>query len=127
MSMSIAANAAGVHLASVKKWYGQVPAVRDVSLAVEPGEMVCLLGPSGCGKTTTLRMVAGLENPNEGEIRIGPTLVNGLAPWKRNLGMVFQNYALFPHMTVFEKVAFGLNMRRLPAAAVRRQGDAAVG
>ena len=126
MSMSIAADAAGVRLSGVKKWYGQVPAVRDVSLAVEPGEMVCLLGPSGCGKTTTLRIVAGLENPDAGEIRIGPTLVNGLAPWKRNLGMVFQNYALFPHMTVFENVAFGLNMRRLPAAEVRRQVDAAM-
>jgi spermidine/putrescine ABC transporter ATP-binding subunit len=126
MSMSTAADAAGVSLAGVKKWYGQVPAVRNVSLVVEPGEMVCLLGPSGCGKTTTLRMVAGLENPDAGEIRIGPTLVNGLAPWKRNLGMVFQNYALFPHMTVFENVAFGLNMRRLPAAEVRRQVDAAM-
>jgi peptide/nickel transport system ATP-binding protein len=71
-------------------------------------------------------MVAGLENPDAGEIRIGPTLVNALAPWKRNLGMVFQNYALFPHMTVFENVAFGLNMRRLPAAEVRRQVDAAM-
>ncbi len=126
MSMSTAADTAGVRLAGVKKWYGQVPAVRNVSLAVEPGEMVCLLGPSGCGKTTTLRMVAGLENPDAGEIRIGSTLVNGLAPWKRNLGMVFQNYALFPHMTVFENVAFGLNMRRLPAPEVRRQVDAAM-
>ena len=69
--MSMSADAAGVGLAGVKKWYGQVPAVRNVSLAVEPGEMVCLLGPSGCGKTTTLRMVAGLENPDAGEIRIG--------------------------------------------------------
>jgi spermidine/putrescine ABC transporter ATP-binding subunit len=126
MSMSTAADAAGVSLAGVKKWYGEVPAVRSVSLVVDPGEMVCLLGPSGCGKTTTLRMVAGLENPDAGEIRIGSTLVNGLAPWKRNLGMVFQNYALFPHMTVFENVAFGLNMRRLPADEVRRQVDAAM-
>ncbi|MDE1569382.1 ABC transporter ATP-binding protein [Aquabacter sp. P-9] len=114
-----ATDAVGVDLRDVKKWYGSVLAVRGVSLAIAPGEMVCLLGPSGCGKTTTLRMIAGLETPDAGEIRIGDTLVNQVAPWKRNIGMVFQNYALFPHMSVFENVAFGLAMRNRPAAETR--------
>ncbi|TDR85382.1 ABC transporter ATP-binding protein [Enterovirga rhinocerotis] len=112
-------DAVGVDLRDVQKWYGSVLAVRGVSLAIAPGEMVCLLGPSGCGKTTTLRMIAGLEKPDAGDIRIGDTLVNAVSPWKRNIGMVFQNYALFPHMTVHENVAFGLTMRNRPAGEIR--------
>ncbi len=107
----MAGAAVAVTLTGVSKHYGAVPAVRDVSLTINPGEIVSLLGPSGCGKTTTLRMIAGLERPDSGEIRIGATTVNDLPPWRRNIGMVFQSYALFPHMTVAENVAFGLTMR----------------
>lgn len=113
-------SAVGLTLDRVEKWYGSVPAVRDVSLTIEPGEMVSFLGPSGCGKTTTLRMIAGLEVPDKGEIRIGAEVVNSIVPWRRNIGMVFQNYALFPHMTVFENVAFGLKMRRVSQGEVRQ-------
>ena len=94
-------------------------AVHDVSLTVEPGELLTLLGPSGCGKTTTLRMVAGFEQPDEGRIYIGEQDVTALMVYRRSIGFVFQNYALFPHLTVFENVAYGLKVRRLPAATVR--------
>jgi spermidine/putrescine ABC transporter ATP-binding subunit len=91
-----------------------VAAVQGVDLEVRPGEMVSLLGPSGCGKTTTLRMIAGLEAPDAGEIRIGGRRANEVPPWRRNIGMVFQNYALFPHKSVAENIAYGLVIRRLP-------------
>jgi putative spermidine/putrescine transport system ATP-binding protein len=112
------ASAKGVSLAGVVKWYGKVQAVQGVDLDVEPGQMVSLLGPSGCGKTTTLRMIAGLETPDAGEIRIGGKRANAIPPWKRNIGMVFQNYALFPHKTVAENIAYGLVMRGLPRAEI---------
>jgi spermidine/putrescine ABC transporter ATP-binding subunit len=126
MSAAIGAEPVGVELTGVAKSYGLVPAVRGVSLAIRPGEIVSFLGPSGCGKTTTLRIVAGLERPDAGEIRIGRALVNALPPWKRNIGMVFQSYALFPHMTVAENVAFGLRMRRSGRAAVDNDVAAAL-
>ena len=115
-----------VALQGLEKSYGGFQAVRGVSITVQAGEMVGLLGPSGCGKTTTLRMIAGLEVPDAGVIRIGDRAVNSLPPWQRNIGMVFQNYALFPHMTVFQNVAFGLKMRRLSAADTQRQVEAAM-
>ncbi|WP_246102151.1 ABC transporter ATP-binding protein [Methylobacterium terricola] len=124
--MISSSDAVGVDLRGVRKWYGAVPAVRDVSLAIRPGEIVSFLGPSGCGKTTTLRMIAGLEHPDAGEIRIGGGLVNDVAPWKRNIGMVFQNYALFPHMSVAENVAFGLAMRREGRAEIDAKVAAAM-
>ena len=96
-----------------------VAAVSDVSLTVEPGELVTLLGPSGCGKTTTLRMVAGFEQPDQGRIFIADRDVTGLMVYRRNIGFVFQNYALFPHLTVFENVAYGLRVRGLRDAALR--------
>ena len=111
-------SAKSVALSGVAKWYGKVPAVRGVDLDVAPGEMVSLLGPSGCGKTTTLRMIAGLETPDAGEIRIGGTRANEVPPWRRNIGMVFQSYALFPHKTVAENIAYGLVMRRLPGPEI---------
>ena len=111
-------SAKGVALSGVAKWYGKVPAVRGLDLEVAPGEMVSLLGPSGCGKTTTLRMIAGLEAPDAGEIRIGGTRANEVPPWRRNIGMVFQSYALFPHKSVAENIGYGLVMRRLPRAEV---------
>jgi iron(III) transport system ATP-binding protein len=96
-----------------------VAAVHDVSLTVEPGELLTLLGPSGCGKTTTLRMVAGFEQPDEGRIHIGDADVTDLMVYRRSIGFVFQNYALFPHLTVFENVAYGLRVRRRPEAEIR--------
>src|SRR5207237_8031376 len=98
-----------------------VAAVDDVSLTVEPGELLTLLGPSGCGKTTTLRMVAGFEQPDEGRILIGEQDVTRVMVYRRGIGFVFQNYALFPHLTVFENVAYGLKVRRVSTADVARR------
>jgi putative spermidine/putrescine transport system ATP-binding protein len=97
----------------ITKRYGEVQAVRDVSLDVADGEFVVLLGPSGCGKTTTLRVIAGFAEPTSGAVRLGERDITYLPPWKRNAGLVFQSYALFPHLTVAENVAFGLEMRKI--------------
>jgi putative spermidine/putrescine transport system ATP-binding protein len=99
----------------VSKQYGDVFAVRDFSLDVADGEFVVLLGPSGCGKTTTLRVVAGFAEPTAGAVRLGARDITSLPPWKRNAGLVFQSYALFPHLTVAQNVAFGLEMRKVAA------------
>src|SRR4026207_291831 len=99
-------------LNNTSKRFGQTTAVDTVSLEVERGEFFGLLGPSGCGKTTTLRMIAGLETPDSGAIRFADKEITQLAPEKRGFGMVFQNYALFPHLNVFENVAFGLRASR---------------
>ncbi|RMH49067.1 MAG: ABC transporter ATP-binding protein, partial [Alphaproteobacteria bacterium] len=107
---------ARLQLDGLTKRYGDFHATRDVSLTVEEGEFVVLLGPSGCGKTTTLRMVAGFVEPTAGRVFIGGQDITGLPPWKRNTGLVFQSYALFPHMTVGQNVAFGLEMRRVGRA-----------
>ncbi len=96
-------------------------AVRDVSIAMEPGSFVTLLGPSGCGKTTTLRMIAGFESPDEGEVYLGGEAINALPPNKRDTAMVFQSYALFPHYNVFDNVAYGLKLRKLPKADIERR------
>jgi len=106
----------GVHVDGVSRRFahrvkGEVYAARDVKLDVRPGEFLTLLGPSGCGKTTTLRMIAGFEKPDSGRIRIGEQDVTGLPANQRNIGFVFQNYALFPHLSVFENVAYGLRVR----------------
>ena len=101
-----------VQLVNIHKRYGDVAAVRGIDLEVKRGEMVSFLGPSGCGKTTTLRMIAGLEEPDVGEIMIRGQTMNQVPTHRRNLGMVFQNYALFPHMSVHENIAFGLLMRK---------------
>ena len=97
-------------------------AVRDVSLTVEPGELVTLLGPSGCGKTTTLRVVAGFEQPDEGRVYVGEQDVTDLMVYRRSIGFVFQSYALFPHLTIFDNVAYGLRVRRLNAGSLGRAG-----
>ncbi|WP_172329177.1 ABC transporter ATP-binding protein [Mangrovicoccus sp. HB161399] len=107
---------ARLELNALTKRYGDFHAARDVSLDVPEGEFLVLLGPSGCGKTTTLRMIAGFVEPTAGSISIGGNDVTRLPPWKRNTGLVFQNYALFPHMTVAENVAFGLEMRKMSKA-----------
>jgi putative spermidine/putrescine transport system ATP-binding protein len=104
---------ARLELDALSKRYGEFHAVRAVSLDVADGEFLVLLGPSGCGKTTTLRMIAGFVTPSGGTIRIGGGDVTALPPWRRNSGLVFQSYALFPHMTVAQNVAFGLEMRKL--------------
>ncbi|HEX5472152.1 MAG TPA: sn-glycerol-3-phosphate ABC transporter ATP-binding protein UgpC [Lacipirellulaceae bacterium] len=96
-------------------------AVHDVNLDIADGEFVVLVGPSGCGKSTTLRMVAGLEETTSGEIYIGDRLVNEVAPGNRDIAMVFQNYALYPHMSVYQNMAFGLKMRRTPKAEIQRR------
>ena len=106
---------AQVSLKNVSKVFsGNVTAVNDVSMGVENKEFVVLVGPSGCGKSTTLRMIAGLEDITEGDIYIGDKLVNDVPPKDRNIAMVFQNYALYPHMTVYENMAFALKLRRYP-------------
>ena len=115
----------GVRLEHISKIYNdpktgkEFYAVNDVSLTIEPGSFVTLLGPSGCGKTTTLRMIAGFESPDAGEIYLGDEAINALTPNKRDTAMVFQSYALFPHMTVFDNVAFGLKMRKLSKEMTR--------
>ncbi|HZW08794.1 MAG TPA: sn-glycerol-3-phosphate ABC transporter ATP-binding protein UgpC [Phycisphaerales bacterium] len=117
---------AEVTLENVRKMYDGVEAVRDLSLAVGDGEFVVLVGPSGCGKSTTLRMIAGLEEITSGTIRIGDRVVNNVHPKDRDIAMVFQNYALYPHMTVEQNMAFALKLRKTPRAEIqRRVGEAA--
>jgi len=105
---------AALRLSGVEKYYGATPAVAGIDLAVDPGMFVTLLGPSGCGKTTTLGLIAGFFPPTTGEIFLQGKAVAALPAFRRNIGVVFQDYALFPHMTVAENVAFGLDMRKLP-------------
>ncbi|MGH7601102.1 MAG: ABC transporter ATP-binding protein, partial [bacterium] len=109
---------ARVRFENVKKFFGETPAVRELTLEICEGEFFSILGPSGCGKTTTLRMVAGFELPDAGRIFFDDENVTTLPPEKRHTGMVFQNYALFPHLTVFENVAFGLRARKHPPAEI---------
>ncbi len=110
-----------VEVRDVVKRFGEVVAVDHVSLQIQDGEFFSMLGPSGCGKTTTLRMIAGFEQPTEGEIFIDGQPSAGISAFERNTNMVFQNYALFPHMTVAENVAFGLEMKRVPKANRERR------
>jgi multiple sugar transport system ATP-binding protein len=113
---------AQIEFDSVSKVYDDgTQAVYDLDLAIEDGELMVVVGPSGCGKTTALRMLAGLEEISGGEIRIGERIVNDLTPKDRDIAMVFQNYALYPHMTVEQNLAFGLKLRKLPKADVRER------
>ena len=105
---------ARLQLTGLTKTYGDFHAVASVDLDIRQGELVVLLGPSGCGKTTTLRMIAGFIAPTAGEIRLGGNDITREPPWKRNTGLVFQSYALFPHLSVADNIAFGLRMRKLP-------------
>ena len=106
---------AEVVLSNINKRWGDIHGVRDFDLAIGDREFLVLLGPSGCGKTTTMRMVAGLEFPTDGEIRIGERVVNGVDPKDRDVAMVFQNYGLYPNMTVYENIRFPLKIRKVPA------------
>ncbi len=112
---------AGVQIERVTRRFGKLTAVRELSLEVAPGEFFSLLGPSGCGKTTLLRMIAGFERPDEGRIIIGGEDVTAWPPQKRPTAMVFQQYALFPHMTVEQNVAYGLRVRDVPSSERRRR------
>jgi iron(III) transport system ATP-binding protein len=117
--------AVSVRLEHLTKTFGAARAVDDVTLTVEPGELFFLLGPSGCGKTTLLRCIAGFHDPDSGDILIGESAITHLPPHVRDTGMVFQSYALWPHMTVWQNVAFGLEMRRLKRAEIaERVGEA---
>src|SRR5437870_2165967 len=112
---------AQVLMKALNKKYDEVHAVKDVNLEIRDKEFLVLVGPSGCGKTTTLRMVAGLESITSGEITIGNTVVNDLPPMDRDIAMVFQNYALYPHMTVYDNMAFGLKMRKFDRAEINKR------
>src|SRR5436853_5291466 len=109
---------AGVTLRNLSKTFKNVVAVNNVNLEIRDKEFLVLVGPSGCGKTTALRMVAGLEEATSGEILIGERLVNDVSPKDRDIAMVFQNYALYPHMTVYKNMAFALELRRMPKADI---------
>ena len=112
---------ANVILEEVYKRFGKSQVIHGVSLDIQDREFVVLVGPSGCGKSTLLRMVAGLEEISQGTIRIGDRVVNDLAPKDRGCAMVFQNYALYPHMNVYKNMSFGLRLKRTPAAEIERR------
>ncbi|MBN9255924.1 MULTISPECIES: sn-glycerol-3-phosphate ABC transporter ATP-binding protein UgpC [unclassified Mesorhizobium] len=111
----------------VDKAYGATTVIRDLNLSIEEHEFVVFLGPSGCGKSTLLRMLAGLEDISGGEVSIGGKVVNDLDPGDRGIAMVFQNYALYPHMTIFDNIAFGLRRQKVPAADIRKRVEAVSG
>ena len=119
-------DATEVRIEHLSKKFGELYAVRDVSLHIRKGDFYTFLGPSGCGKTTLLRMIAGFTTPEEGAIYFGDERVNDVPPWERNVGMVFQSYALWPHMTVFDNIAFGLKERKIPKPSVQDKVYAAL-
>jgi multiple sugar transport system ATP-binding protein len=114
---------AQVALRKIVKMFDKTPAVQGIDLDISDREFIVLVGPSGCGKSTTLRMIAGLEEATSGEIYIGDQLVNDVPPKDRDIAMVFQNYALYPHMTVFENMSFGLRLRKFPKAEIKERVD----
>ncbi len=115
------ASVADLELQHIGKRFGQLDVIHDLSLNVYKGELCCLLGPSGCGKTTTLKVIAGFHTPDRGQVMLGGRPVTHLPPQKRSTGMVFQNYALFPHINVFGNVAYGLRLRQVPRAEIKRR------
>jgi multiple sugar transport system ATP-binding protein len=114
-----------VDIRNVKKWYGNVKVIHDLSLSINNGEFVALVGPSGCGKSTLLRMIAGLEDISAGEIAIKDRVVNDVAPRNRDIAMVFQNYALYPHMSVRRNMGFSLKLRGVPKAEIEQRVNTA--
>ena len=126
VSKPVGTSGSRVEVTSLSKEYGSTRVVDDVSFVLEPGQLLTLLGPSGSGKTTTMRMVAGLEEPTEGRIVVGGADITRTAAHRRNIGVVFQQYALFPHLTVFQNVAYPMEMRRLPKSEIKAMVDKAL-
>ncbi|WAX98545.1 ABC transporter ATP-binding protein (plasmid) [Aminobacter sp. NyZ550] len=118
--------AKAISIRDVNLFYGDLQVLKDINLEIQPGEFFAFLGPSGCGKTTLLRLIAGFNTARQGSVVVGGVDVLDMPPWKRDIGLVFQSYALWPHMTVARNVAFGLEERRLPRAEVERRVDAAL-
>ena len=116
---------AGVTFEHVVKKFGDFTAINDLNIKIEDKEFLVLVGPSGCGKTTALRCLAGLEEVSGGNIIIGDRIVNDVAPKDRDIAMVFQSYALYPHMTVFDNMAFGLKLRHVPKAQIQKRVEEA--
>ena len=112
---------AEIQYTNVTKYFGPTRVIENLNLHVEDGEFIVLVGPSGCGKSTTLRLLAGLEEIGAGDIQIDGRIVNDVAPKDRDISMVFQNYALYPHMTVYENMAFGLKLRKYPRKEIRER------
>ena len=120
---------AEIKLTAVRKTYNKLEVIHGVDMTIADGEFIVIVGPSGCGKSTLLRMIAGLEEISAGTISIGDRVVNGVAPKERDIAMVFQNYALYPHMSVYDNMAFGLKMRKFPKPEIakRRSEERRVG
>lgn len=121
LASPVRASAAAVSIRNVNVFYGDNHVLKDVNLDIQPGEFFAFLGPSGCGKTTLLRLIAGFNQSRGGEVRVGGIDIGALPPWKRDIGMVFQSYALWPHLSVAANVAFGLEERRLPRAEIDKR------
>ena len=119
--MTLTLSKVPVECRNIRLSYGSTPVLKDVSLAIEPGEFFALLGPSGSGKSTLLRLIAGFNRHQQGQLLVDGKDISGVPPHKRNIGMVFQSYALWPHMSVFDNVAFGLVERRVPKDEIRRR------
>src|SRR6056300_1467363 len=112
---------AEIQIKNVEKWFGSFQALKSIDLTISDQEFMVLLGASGCGKTTLLRIIAGLETMDSGEVWIGDRQVDHLPPRERGIAMVFQNYAIFPHLTVFNNIGFGLKMHKMPAAEIKQR------
>ena len=115
-----------IEFKAVKKKYDETTVIQELNFSIKEGERLVLLGPSGCGKTTTLRMIVGLEEISEGQLLMGGAVVNGVAPGKRNIAMVFQNYALFPHLSVWENITFGLKIQKLTEQEMAKRAKEAL-
>ncbi|KKB83647.1 ABC transporter ATP-binding protein [Devosia limi DSM 17137] len=120
------AGARKIEITNVNVHYGELHVLKDINLEIQPGEFFAFLGPSGCGKTTLLRLIAGFNNASSGDVRVGGQDILAMPPWKRDVGMVFQSYALWPHLSVARNVAFGLEERKLPRDEVARRVKAAL-
>ncbi len=118
---SVAQSVPILQVESVRKSFGCISALDDVSLSVSDGEFLSLLGPSGCGKTTLIRIIAGFESPTAGDVKIDGLSIVGTPPYRRPIGMVFQNLALFPHLSVFDNIAYGLRVRRVPESIITQK------